>query len=178
MPIFLAALLPAWASILTSVTLILAFGEVKYIFNWHLQILFHNFVYGLDLLYLCFLCFQIIPQAVCSRYGLAIGAKLSFVVRLIVIALFPLSYPISKVALLPTNNLILLVKSNRNKSTRKMLDMYKHLLLFDKDVTILQMVLENVKPHKEVMCVLLYGNRKNLSKDIESCKGGECNTPK
>jgi CBS domain containing-hemolysin-like protein len=40
---------------------------------------------------------QIIPQAVCSRYGLSIGAKLSIVVRFIVIVLFPLSYPISKV---------------------------------------------------------------------------------
>jgi CBS domain containing-hemolysin-like protein len=40
---------------------------------------------------------QIIPQAVCSRYGLSIGAKLSIVVRFIVVVLFPLAYPISKV---------------------------------------------------------------------------------
>jgi metal transporter CNNM len=39
---------------------------------------------------------EIIPQAVCSRYGLSIGAKLSFLVRLIIIVFFPLSYPISK----------------------------------------------------------------------------------
>ncbi|KAJ6861765.1 hypothetical protein NC651_037738 [Populus alba x Populus x berolinensis] len=39
---------------------------------------------------------QIIPQAVCSRYGLSIGAKLSIVVRFIVLVLFPLAYPISK----------------------------------------------------------------------------------
>ncbi|KAB5516861.1 hypothetical protein DKX38_027509 [Salix brachista] len=39
---------------------------------------------------------EIIPQAVCSRYGLSIGAKLSIVVRFIVIVLFPLAYPISK----------------------------------------------------------------------------------
>ncbi|CAK7338734.1 unnamed protein product [Dovyalis caffra] len=39
---------------------------------------------------------EIIPQAVCSRYGLSIGAKLSVVVRFIVIVLFPLAYPISK----------------------------------------------------------------------------------
>ncbi|KAK3220211.1 hypothetical protein Dsin_014181 [Dipteronia sinensis] len=39
---------------------------------------------------------EIIPQAVCSRYGLSVGAKLSVLVRLIVIVVFPLSYPISK----------------------------------------------------------------------------------
>lgn len=40
---------------------------------------------------------QIIPQAVCSRYGLSVGAKLSVLVRFIVIILFPVAYPISKV---------------------------------------------------------------------------------
>ncbi|KAH9646801.1 DUF21 domain-containing protein [Citrus sinensis] len=39
---------------------------------------------------------EIIPQAVCSRYGLSVGAKLSVLVRLIVIVLFPIAYPISK----------------------------------------------------------------------------------
>ncbi|XP_059304725.1 DUF21 domain-containing protein At5g52790-like isoform X2 [Lycium ferocissimum] len=39
---------------------------------------------------------EIIPQAICSRYGLSIGARLSPLVRLLVIVVFPLSYPISK----------------------------------------------------------------------------------
>ncbi|KAL8199754.1 hypothetical protein R6Q57_013322 [Mikania cordata] len=39
---------------------------------------------------------EIIPQAVCSRYGLAIGAKLSILVRLLVIVVFPIAYPVSK----------------------------------------------------------------------------------
>ncbi|KAE8719720.1 DUF21 domain-containing protein [Hibiscus syriacus] len=39
---------------------------------------------------------EIIPQAVCSRYGLSVGAKLSVLVRFIVIILFPVAYPISK----------------------------------------------------------------------------------
>ncbi|KAJ8452770.1 hypothetical protein Cgig2_005106 [Carnegiea gigantea] len=39
---------------------------------------------------------EIIPQAVCSQYGLSVGAKLAVVVRILVIILLPLSYPISK----------------------------------------------------------------------------------
>ncbi|XWS50446.1 hypothetical protein CRYUN_Cryun12cG0088500 [Craigia yunnanensis] len=40
---------------------------------------------------------EIIPQAVCSRYGLSVGAKLSVLVRFIVIVFYPVAYPISKV---------------------------------------------------------------------------------
>ncbi|XP_031109799.1 DUF21 domain-containing protein At5g52790 isoform X2 [Ipomoea triloba] len=39
---------------------------------------------------------EIIPQAICSRYGLSIGARLSPLVRLLLIVVFPISYPISK----------------------------------------------------------------------------------
>ncbi|CAI9302476.1 unnamed protein product [Lactuca saligna] len=39
---------------------------------------------------------EIIPQAVCSRYGLAIGAKLSCIVRFLIIVVFPIAYPLSK----------------------------------------------------------------------------------
>ncbi|XP_059429675.1 DUF21 domain-containing protein At5g52790-like [Corylus avellana] len=65
LPIFLDAILPSWAAILMSVTLVLA-------------------------------CAEIIPQAVCSRYGLSLGAKLSTFVRLLLLVFFPVSYPISK----------------------------------------------------------------------------------
>ncbi|XP_008805567.1 DUF21 domain-containing protein At2g14520 isoform X1 [Phoenix dactylifera] len=39
---------------------------------------------------------EIIPQAVCSRYGLSVGAKLAGVVRVLLVVFFPVSYPISK----------------------------------------------------------------------------------
>ncbi|XP_068636154.1 DUF21 domain-containing protein At2g14520-like [Aristolochia californica] len=39
---------------------------------------------------------EIIPQAVCSRYGLKVGAKLVVFVRLILVLFFPIAYPISK----------------------------------------------------------------------------------
>ncbi|KAL3621044.1 DUF21 domain-containing protein [Castilleja foliolosa] len=39
---------------------------------------------------------EIIPQSVCSRYGLAIGAAVAPVVRVLVWICFPIAYPISK----------------------------------------------------------------------------------
>ncbi|PKI32655.1 hypothetical protein CRG98_046965 [Punica granatum] len=39
---------------------------------------------------------EIIPQSVCSRYGLAIGATMAPVVRVLVWICFPVAYPISK----------------------------------------------------------------------------------
>ncbi|CAI5463637.1 unnamed protein product [Closterium sp. Yama58-4] len=65
LPIFLDALVPSWAAILLSVTLILLFGEI-------------------------------IPQAVCSRYGLAIGATLAPLVKILVLLFYPIALPISK----------------------------------------------------------------------------------
>ncbi|GAB2219376.1 hypothetical protein Drorol1_Dr00007011 [Drosera rotundifolia] len=39
---------------------------------------------------------EIIPQSVCSRYGLAVGAAVTPVVRILVWICFPVAYPISK----------------------------------------------------------------------------------
>lgn len=41
---------------------------------------------------------QILPQAVCTRYGLTVGATLAPLVRLLLMLFFPISYPISKVS--------------------------------------------------------------------------------
>eukprot|EP01018_Ginkgo_biloba_P001324 Gb_37940 [translate_table: standard] len=40
---------------------------------------------------------EILPQAICSRYGLAVGAALAPVVRVLLLVFFPVAYPISKV---------------------------------------------------------------------------------
>ncbi|KAK9066678.1 hypothetical protein SSX86_014001 [Deinandra increscens subsp. villosa] len=66
LPIFLDKLVPPWAAVLISVTLILMFGEI-------------------------------LPQAVCTRYGLTVGAAVAPFVRLLLWFFFPIAYPISKV---------------------------------------------------------------------------------
>ncbi|XP_023223767.1 metal transporter CNNM4-like [Centruroides sculpturatus] len=40
---------------------------------------------------------EIIPQAICSRHGLAIGAQTVLITKFFMIATFPLSFPISKI---------------------------------------------------------------------------------
>ncbi|KAL6968353.1 DUF21 domain-containing protein [Sarracenia purpurea var. burkii] len=40
---------------------------------------------------------EIIPQAICSRYGLAVGANFVGLVRILMIICFPIAYPIGKV---------------------------------------------------------------------------------
>ncbi|KAA3476374.1 DUF21 domain-containing protein isoform X2 [Gossypium australe] len=66
LPIFLDKLVPPWAAILVSVTLILMFGEI-------------------------------LPQAVCTRYGLKVGAAMAPFVHVLLFLFLPISYPISKV---------------------------------------------------------------------------------
>lgn len=66
LPIFLDKLVPSWAAVLISVTLILMFGEI-------------------------------LPQAICTRYGLTVGAMFAPLVRVLLWVFFPIAYPISKV---------------------------------------------------------------------------------
>jgi hypothetical protein len=65
MPLFLERMMPAWASIIVSVCLVLIFAEV-------------------------------IPMALCTRYGLDVGAKLSWLVRIFIVIAYPIAWPISK----------------------------------------------------------------------------------
>ncbi|KAL7144631.1 hypothetical protein ABFS83_07G025400 [Erythranthe nasuta] len=40
---------------------------------------------------------EVIPQAICTRYGLAVGANLVWLVRILMIISYPISYPIGKI---------------------------------------------------------------------------------
>ncbi|KAJ8434142.1 hypothetical protein Cgig2_000862 [Carnegiea gigantea] len=40
---------------------------------------------------------EVIPQAICSRYGLAVGANFVFLVHILMLICYPVSYPIGKV---------------------------------------------------------------------------------
>ena len=46
---------------------------------------------------LCICTGEIIPQAVCSRHGLAVGAHSAWFVRILMVAFAGIAYPISKV---------------------------------------------------------------------------------
>ncbi|KAF4370110.1 hypothetical protein F8388_007251 [Cannabis sativa] len=63
----------------------------------YLDKLFHPFV-AVVLSVTFVLAFgEIIPQAICSRYGLAVGANFVGLVRILMIICYPISYPIGKV---------------------------------------------------------------------------------
>ncbi|OAY27868.1 DUF21 domain-containing protein At4g14240 [Manihot esculenta] len=40
---------------------------------------------------------EVIPQAICSRYGLAVGANFVWLVRILMIICYPIAYPIGKI---------------------------------------------------------------------------------
>lgn len=65
LPLFLDKMVPEWAAIGISVTMVLLFGEI-------------------------------IPQAICQRYGLYIGAYLNWLVIILIVVSLPISWPISK----------------------------------------------------------------------------------
>lgn len=40
---------------------------------------------------------QVIPQAICTRYGLAVGSNFVWLVRILMFLCYPIAYPIGKV---------------------------------------------------------------------------------
>ena len=53
-------------------------------------------LYKLDYI-VSYLIVQVIPQAICTRYGLAVGANFVWLVRILMIICYPISFPIGKV---------------------------------------------------------------------------------
>ncbi|KAF5204556.1 hypothetical protein FRX31_005860 [Thalictrum thalictroides] len=63
----------------------------------YLDKIFHPFV--AIVLSVTFVLFfgEVIPQAICTRYGLAVGANFVWLVRILMIICYPISYPIGKI---------------------------------------------------------------------------------
>ncbi|KAJ6941497.1 hypothetical protein NC651_007314 [Populus alba x Populus x berolinensis] len=51
--------------------------------------------------FMSFVVIIILPQAVCTRYGLTVGAAMTPLVRVLLLLFFPISYPVSKVRQIP-----------------------------------------------------------------------------
>lgn len=65
---------------------------------------------------------EIFPQAVCSRYGLAVGAAMAPIVHVLLLVFFPVAYPISKLldSLLGKGHMVLL----RRAELKTLVDMH------------------------------------------------------
>lgn len=63
----------------------------------YLDKIFHPFVAVLLSVTFVLAFGEVIPQAICSRYGLLVGANFVWLVRLLMIICYPISYPIGKV---------------------------------------------------------------------------------
>lgn len=91
-------------AIILSVTFVLFFGEVcdcltffvycglAFAFYFLLPGECHGFILFIHPSY-----FQVIPQAICTRYGLAVGANFVWLVRILMVVCYPIAYPIGKV---------------------------------------------------------------------------------
>jgi uncharacterized membrane protein YczE len=78
LPLFLDRLTKAYIAVIISVTIVLMFGEVRMLCHYYTQ------------------PHQILPSAICTRYGLAIGYHMRYVVWTLVVLSFPLAWPVAK----------------------------------------------------------------------------------
>ncbi|KAI5680311.1 hypothetical protein M9H77_01538 [Catharanthus roseus] len=79
------------------VTLLLCNAAAMEALPIYLDKLFHPVVAVVLSVTFVLLFGEIIPQAICSRYGLAVGANFVWLVRILMIVCYPISYPIGKV---------------------------------------------------------------------------------
>ncbi|XP_050235928.1 putative DUF21 domain-containing protein At1g03270 isoform X1 [Mercurialis annua] len=63
----------------------------------YLDKIFHPFVAVLLSVTFVLAFGEIIPQSICSRYGLAVGANFVWLVRILMVICYPIAYPIGKV---------------------------------------------------------------------------------
>lgn len=79
------------------VTLLLCNAAAMEALPIYLDKLFHPFVAVLLSVTFVLVFGEIIPQAICSRYGLAVGANFVGLVRVLMVICYPIAYPIGKV---------------------------------------------------------------------------------
>ncbi|KAL6564324.1 DUF21 domain-containing protein [Orobanche minor] len=79
------------------VTLLLCNAVAMEALPIYLDKLFHPFIAVILSVTFVLAFGEIIPQAVSSRYGLAVGANCMWLVRLLMVVCYPISYPIGKV---------------------------------------------------------------------------------
>ncbi|KAI4349547.1 hypothetical protein L6164_010125 [Bauhinia variegata] len=79
------------------VTLLLCNAAAMEALPLYLDKIFHPFVAVLLSVTFVLVFGEIIPQAVCSRFGLYVGANFVWLVRVLVIICYPIAFPISKV---------------------------------------------------------------------------------
>ena len=91
LPIFLDRIFHPVVAVILSVTFVLAFGEV---FIWCPKFTICSFYSLTDCVVFRH---QVIPQAICTRYGLAVGANFVWLVRILMVLCYPIAYPIGKV---------------------------------------------------------------------------------
>lgn len=97
LPIYLDKLFNQYLAIILSVTFVLAFGEVHRISLYGLLSFCLNPRSEENSIIELPFCYQVIPQAICTRYGLAVGANFVWLVRILMIVCYPIAYPIGKV---------------------------------------------------------------------------------
>lgn len=105
LPIYLDKLFNQYVAIILSVTFVLFFGEVCYLNSWavsYIRLLVSSYLilnsleFDFFFFFDPFIC-KVIPQAICTRYGLAVGANFVWLVRILMIICYPIAYPIGKV---------------------------------------------------------------------------------
>lgn len=115
LPIFLDRLADPITAVLISITVVLIFGGLS-VGTPNLQRAEHAFYHcRIPSVNCATIAGEIIPQAVCSRYGLQVGAYSAWFVRVLMVLCAVIAWPISKIldALLGKDHQVNLSKSRR-----------------------------------------------------------------